>query len=530
MAGFSRSSRPASGLKRKLSVTNDTLFADGDDRMAKRISPFHNTPIQKKETKRRILKISMRKMREIDCPETYLRRSVLINNLARSLQDDLKDDKIWARWDWAGDVDTLPCRSPSPNPVTARDAQLLDARTVSSTCTLLTNACTSVPSSGSVNQWTFGTQSHWLSADEDAHMSQSERERVSRDLTQSHDRLAATVESLTSFDNDFSTTDKCLDIKGSCISLESCNSFHSHPDKNITHANVLCCNSNQVQPVCGNHMGYTDSLDNTVPNQDFCLAKRDINKNQVYPCTGCHTKASETLSPADIHHSEHYTPTSYISSIDTPLSQPLHHLTSKVHCEDSRYSDIHLEKLQCFDRLVSKESWPLSCPNVDYPDDIGATYLDMTSNSVCRVTTESSTLLDSLDSCIPCLQTSVHSTTVPMDTSTSMADQNHHLPTNALSSDNNPLKCNFTTANSLSPVDVTSSSTMWNSAYPDPGSPQPASSCASPGLAGSCSSEVERPERVTSPQYPDPERFTSQSLRDFDIIYNNLVSVLIGGN
>eukprot|EP00918_Siedleckia_nematoides_P047700 GHVU01104464.1.p1 GENE.GHVU01104464.1~~GHVU01104464.1.p1 ORF type:complete len:430 (-),score=26.68 GHVU01104464.1:1588-2877(-) len=62
-------------------------------RQAKRISPFHNTPKQRRDEKRRLLKLSLHKLHLIPDPERYLRRSVLINNTARRIQEELNKEK-----------------------------------------------------------------------------------------------------------------------------------------------------------------------------------------------------------------------------------------------------------------------------------------------------------------------------------------------------------------------------------------------------------------------------------------------------
>ena len=59
----------------------------------KRISPFLNTPKEKKEERRRILKVSIKKLKEIENAELYLRRSLLIHNTVRRLQNEMQLDK-----------------------------------------------------------------------------------------------------------------------------------------------------------------------------------------------------------------------------------------------------------------------------------------------------------------------------------------------------------------------------------------------------------------------------------------------------
>ncbi|KAK7103787.1 uncharacterized protein [Littorina saxatilis] len=59
-----------------------------------RISPFLNTPKQRKEERRKILKLSIHKMRAVEDPEHFLRRSVLINNTMKRLQRELREEKL----------------------------------------------------------------------------------------------------------------------------------------------------------------------------------------------------------------------------------------------------------------------------------------------------------------------------------------------------------------------------------------------------------------------------------------------------
>lgn len=64
----------------------------GEYRPAKRLSPLLNTPKQRKEEKRRILRLSAQKLRETQDPESCLRRSVLVNNTLLRIQRELRDD------------------------------------------------------------------------------------------------------------------------------------------------------------------------------------------------------------------------------------------------------------------------------------------------------------------------------------------------------------------------------------------------------------------------------------------------------
>ena len=60
---------------------------------SKRVSPFLNTPKERKDEMKSVLKICMRKIKELNDPEVFLRRSVLVNNLTKRLQSELQQDK-----------------------------------------------------------------------------------------------------------------------------------------------------------------------------------------------------------------------------------------------------------------------------------------------------------------------------------------------------------------------------------------------------------------------------------------------------
>lgn len=60
----------------------------------KRISPFLNTPKQRKEERKRILKMTVCKLKQIEDPEYFLRRSVLINNTLKKVQKEIRDEKV----------------------------------------------------------------------------------------------------------------------------------------------------------------------------------------------------------------------------------------------------------------------------------------------------------------------------------------------------------------------------------------------------------------------------------------------------
>ena len=88
------------GSKRKLESKDDV--EDAEPVPCKRISPFLNTPKQRKEERRKVLKLSIQKLKQMDDPENFLRRSVLINNTVKKMQKELRDEK-------------RPCYVPSEN-------------------------------------------------------------------------------------------------------------------------------------------------------------------------------------------------------------------------------------------------------------------------------------------------------------------------------------------------------------------------------------------------------------------------------
>lgn len=74
------------GVKRK-------CVDDLEGRPVKRISPFHNTPKERKDERRKILKMSIQKLRQMEDPEYFLTRSVLINNTLKKLQEEIREEK-----------------------------------------------------------------------------------------------------------------------------------------------------------------------------------------------------------------------------------------------------------------------------------------------------------------------------------------------------------------------------------------------------------------------------------------------------
>ena len=78
------------GVKRKASE----IDCDFEEilRPPKRISPFFNTPKERKDEKKKILKLSVQKIKLIENAELCLRKSVLINNTMQRLRHELKKD------------------------------------------------------------------------------------------------------------------------------------------------------------------------------------------------------------------------------------------------------------------------------------------------------------------------------------------------------------------------------------------------------------------------------------------------------
>ncbi|XP_060554640.1 uncharacterized protein LOC132715625 [Ruditapes philippinarum] len=81
------------GVKRKAIVSG----CDEEYIPSKRVSPFLNTPKERKDERKNILKISVNKIKKLDDPEIFLRRSVLVNNLTKRLQTELRQEKQSSR-------------------------------------------------------------------------------------------------------------------------------------------------------------------------------------------------------------------------------------------------------------------------------------------------------------------------------------------------------------------------------------------------------------------------------------------------
>ena len=89
-ADVTNSNGSRKGVKRKVSE----IECDFEEilRPPKRISPFFNTPKERKDEKRKILKLSVQKIKLIENAELCLRRSVLINNTMTRMRHELKKD------------------------------------------------------------------------------------------------------------------------------------------------------------------------------------------------------------------------------------------------------------------------------------------------------------------------------------------------------------------------------------------------------------------------------------------------------
>lgn len=98
--------------------------ADDGPRDAKRPSPApsEDAPRRKapalwsprlrwKDERRRVLKISMSKMKRIEDPELFLRRSVLVNNTVKKLQREIRDERQRPADDFLAD-EVPPRRAP----------------------------------------------------------------------------------------------------------------------------------------------------------------------------------------------------------------------------------------------------------------------------------------------------------------------------------------------------------------------------------------------------------------------------------
>lgn len=82
------------GIKRKAEHTP----SDEDTVPSKRISPFLNTQKERKDDRKKILKMSIKKLKDLDDPEAFLRRTVLVNNTMKRLQGDLQKEQVRSKY------------------------------------------------------------------------------------------------------------------------------------------------------------------------------------------------------------------------------------------------------------------------------------------------------------------------------------------------------------------------------------------------------------------------------------------------
>ncbi|XP_060594438.1 uncharacterized protein LOC132748816 [Ruditapes philippinarum] len=79
---------PKHGIKRKFELTT----SEEEYVSPKRVSPYYNTQKERKDDRKKILKMSIKKLKDLDDPETFLRRTVLVNNTMKRLQVDLQEE------------------------------------------------------------------------------------------------------------------------------------------------------------------------------------------------------------------------------------------------------------------------------------------------------------------------------------------------------------------------------------------------------------------------------------------------------
>ncbi|XP_013390409.1 uncharacterized protein LOC106158847 [Lingula anatina] len=91
------------GIKRKLKLSREEQEEENDfipPARTRRISPLDNTPKQRRDEKKKIYKMSVQKLRQIDDPEKVLHRAVLINNTMKRMQKEIRDEKKWREMDY----------------------------------------------------------------------------------------------------------------------------------------------------------------------------------------------------------------------------------------------------------------------------------------------------------------------------------------------------------------------------------------------------------------------------------------------
>ena len=84
------------GIKRKLSLRDSQVSSP----RPKRISPFHNTPIQRREEKHFLLQLSLCKLRSMENDGSLLFRKVLVNNIRKKVEHELREEKPHSTNHW----------------------------------------------------------------------------------------------------------------------------------------------------------------------------------------------------------------------------------------------------------------------------------------------------------------------------------------------------------------------------------------------------------------------------------------------
>lgn len=77
------------GVKRKSTfLVTDKIYLP-----VKRVSPFLNTPKEKKEERKKILKLTVKKLNLVSDPDRFLRKTVVMHNTMKKIQRELKEEK-----------------------------------------------------------------------------------------------------------------------------------------------------------------------------------------------------------------------------------------------------------------------------------------------------------------------------------------------------------------------------------------------------------------------------------------------------
>ncbi|KAL1138880.1 hypothetical protein AAG570_008942 [Ranatra chinensis] len=108
------------------------MKAEGKERQDGEETPRHNRPTmispkyRQKEERRKVLKISVNKLKKIEDPESSLRRSVLINNTMKRLQREAREEKLnrqLACWDQLTDITNLREQQSSHRPTGQKETR-----------------------------------------------------------------------------------------------------------------------------------------------------------------------------------------------------------------------------------------------------------------------------------------------------------------------------------------------------------------------------------------------------------------------